>query len=44
MINVEKEWDVWLKDIVVGELPKHVVVIDELKQTMEQIFVATPKL
>ena len=38
MLNVEKEWDVWLKDIVVGELPKHVVVINELRQIMEQIF------
>lgn len=38
MFNVEKEWDVWLKDIVVGELPKHLVVISDLKRIMNQIF------
>ena len=38
MFNVEKEWDVWLKDIVVGELPKHLVVISDLKRIVNQIF------
>ena len=38
MINVEKEWKVWLKDIVVGDLPHYSIVINELKQIMEQIF------